>query len=209
MGNNAVFGKTMENLRKHADISFVTSDEQALRYANKPNFAKFTIIEEKTLSLVHMRKMKIKFDTPFPIGACVLELARLHMYKMQCDYVKTKWEKIVELLMTDTDSLILEIRTKDYYEDIKDDITELFDTGNYLKDHPLYTDQNKKVIGKFKDETGGKQMIEFCGANAKNYSELMDDGNNIKKCKGIKRSVKNRTLQHEDYKRCFYIMKNR
>ena len=50
LANNAVFGKTMENLRKHADIRLVTSDEQALRYANKPNFARFTIIEENTTS---------------------------------------------------------------------------------------------------------------------------------------------------------------
>ena len=195
----------MQNLRKHVDIKIVTNDDQALRYANKPNFAQFTIIDENTLALTHMRKTKIKFDRPYPVGPCILELARLHMYRMLYDYVKPKWGDRVELLMTDTDSLVLEIRTKDVYEDIKDDIPELFDTSNYPKDHPLYTEQNKKVLGRFKEKTGGKQMIEFCGANAKHYSELMDDGDNIKKCKGIKRAVKKKTLQHEDYKRCVLI----
>ena len=175
-----------------------------MRCANKPNFARLTIIDKDTLALAHMRKTKIKFDRPFPIGPCVLELARLHMYKMLYDYVKPKWGEKVELVMTDTDSLVLEIRTKNFYKDIKADISALFDTSNYPKNHPLYTEQNQKVIGKFKDETGGKQMIKFCGANAKNYSELMDDGDNNKKCKGIKRSVKKRTLHHEDYKRSVF-----
>lgn len=104
--------------------------------------------------------------------------------------------------MTDTDSVVLEIRCKDVYEDIKADIGELFDTRNYPEDYPLYTEVNKKVIGQFKDETGGKQMIEFCGANATNYSELMDGGYEIKKCKGLKKCVKNKTLTPSDYKRC-------
>ena len=90
LANNAVFGKTMENLRKHFDIKIVTNDEQALRWANKPNFPRFTIIDEDTLALAHMRKTKIKFDRPFPIGPCVLELARLHMYRMLYDYIKTE-----------------------------------------------------------------------------------------------------------------------
>lgn len=101
--------------------------------------------------------------------------------------------------MTDTDSLVLEITTDGVYGDIKDEIGWLFDTSNYPKDHPLYNEINKKVIGKFMDETGGKQMIEFCGANAKSYSELMDDGTEIKKCKGIKKGVVKKTLHHNDY----------
>lgn len=149
-----------------------------------------------------MRKTKIKFDRPYPVGPCILELARLHMYIMLYGYIKEKWGDNVELLMTGTDSLVLEITTDDVYEDIKADIEDLFDTSNYPKDHPLYTEINKKVIGKFKDETGGRQIIEFSGANAKNYIELMDDGQEIKKCKGIKRSVVKKTIHHDDYKRC-------
>ena len=50
-----------------------------------------------------------------------------------------------------------EIHTKDFYQDISLDVEELFDTSNYPKDHPsgIATGLNKKVIGMFKDETGG------------------------------------------------------
>ena len=81
LANNAVFGKTMENLRKHVDIKNVTNDKQALRWANKPNFARFTIVDEDTLALGHIRKTEIKFHRPCPVGPCILKLARLHMYR--------------------------------------------------------------------------------------------------------------------------------
>ena len=103
-----------------------------------------------------MRKTNIKFHRPYPVGTCVFELAKLHMYKMLYDYIKVKWGNNVELVMTDTDSFVFEIKTEDVYNDIKADVLERFDTSNYPKDHPIYTDVNKKVIGKFKDEAGGR-----------------------------------------------------
>ncbi len=70
-----------------------------------------------------------------------------------------------KLLFTDTDSLCYEIETGDVYEDIKNDVDKWYDTSNYDKDHPsgLYSGKNKKVIGYFKDECGGKFITEFVG----------------------------------------------
>ena len=94
----------------------------------------------------------------------------------------------MELCYTDTDSFIVHIKTKDFYEDINNDVEEWFDTSNYKTDRPLLmTDKNKKVLGKFKDELGGRIMTKFVGLRSKTYAYLIDDfekkrNNGVKKC---------------------------
>ena len=72
----------------------------------------------------------------------------------------------------DTDSFIMYVKTEDFHKDIANDVERRFDTSNYdEKDkRPLPIGKNKKVIGKFKDELGGKIMIEFCALTAKAYA---------------------------------------
>ena len=97
----------------------------------------------------------------------------------------------------------MHIKTEDFYEDIADDVEESFDTSNYKIDRPLLiTDKNKKVLGKFKDELGGKIMTEFVALRPKTYSYLMDDGNSDKKAKGTKKCVIERVPKFNDYKDC-------
>ena len=83
----------------------------------------------------------------------------------------------------DTDSFAIHIKTKDFYEDIANDVEDWFDTSNYHNNRPLSIGKNKKVIGLFKDELSGKIMIEFAGLRAKTYAYLMDDGTEDKKSK--------------------------
>ena len=59
---------------------------------------------------------------------------------------------------------------------------------------------NKKVIGLFKDELGGKIMKKFCALRAKTCTHLMDDDSEKKKAKGIKKCVIKRRLMFENYK---------
>ena len=84
------------------------------------------------------------------------------------------------------DSLAYEIMTKDVYKDINPDIEKQFDSRYYPTNHPsgIKTGLNSKVLGMFKDEAGGKQIVEFVGLRAKLYSYKMLDGSEDKKCKG-------------------------
>ena len=70
--------------------------------------------------------------------------------------MKPRYEDKMQLLCTDTDSLVMEIKTDDFYSDVKTDLIEHFNTSDYPKDNdydmPLV---NKKVLGKFKDELNG------------------------------------------------------
>ena len=73
----------------------------------------------------------------------------------------------------DNDSFVIQIKTKDFYEDITDDVEKRFDTSNYEIDRPLPTGKNEKVIGLMKDELGGNIMTEFVVLRSKTYSYLM------------------------------------
>ena len=102
--------------------------------------------------------------------------------------------------------LLLIFFVEDFFEDINNDAERWFDISNYDKNdkRPLQIGVNKKVIGMFKDELGGKIMKEFCALRAKTYSYLMDDNSEVKKSKGTKKCVIKRELMFENYKDCLF-----
>ena len=207
--NNSVFGKTMENVRNRVNVKLVTDKESLNKLVKKPNFEKVTEFDENLVA-VHMKKTVVKLDKPIYLGMSILDLSKTLMYRFHHEYVKPKWGDKVNLLFTDTDSLCYEIETDDVYEDIKNDLNEWFDTSNYDEDHPngLRSNKNKKVIGFYKDECGGKFISEFVELKAKSYSIEMSDGKTEKKCKGIKKYVVKNYITHEDYKECLFSRKS-
>ena len=128
------------------------------------------------------------------------------MYEFWYDYVKPKYKDKAKLCYMDTDSFVINIFTEDFFEDINNDVERWFDTSNYDKNdkRPLQTGMNKKVIGMFKDELGGKIMKEFCAPRAKTYAYLMDDDSEKKKAKRIKKCVIKRRLMFKNYKDCLF-----
>ena len=175
--NNSVFGKTMEQIRNRVNIKLVNDKNKAERLAAKPNFKHCNIFSEDLIA-VHMKKTSLTFDKPVYLGMCILELSKTLMFDFHYNYVKKKYGDKAKLLFTDTDSLMYEIQTKDFYEDIKGDVKDRFDTSNYPSNHPsgIPTGCNKKVPGMFKDEAGGKIIDEFVGLRAKLYSYKMFEG---------------------------------
>ena len=133
----------------------------------------------------------------------ILDLSKSLMYDFHYKYIKTKYGDKAKLLFTDTDSLVYEIRTKDFYKDI---IEKRFDTSDYSSNHPsgIKTGPNSKVLGMFKDEAGGKQIVEFVGLRAKLYSYKMLDGSEDKKCKRVTKNVTKRSIQFDDYRECLF-----
>lgn len=112
-----------------------------------------------------------------------------------------KYEDKLRLCYQDTDSLVYEIETEDIYKDMSQ-MKEWFDFSDYSKDHPLYDESNKKVIGKFKDELNGKIMEEEVFLKPKQYAFSVDDEEK-KKSKGVKKNV-TKTLKLDDFKRCLF-----
>ena len=107
----------------------------------------------------------------------------------------------------DTDSLIMSIKTNDFFKGIASDVEKWFDASNYevneiAFNRPLLTGKNKKVIGLMKDELGGKIIMEFVTLGSETYSYLTDDGKEDKKAKGTKKCVIKRMIKFGDYKNC-------
>ena len=203
--NNSVFGKTIENIRKRQNIHLIDNRKKAIKLSSLPNFDRCTIFD-KNLIAIHMKKTEVYFNKPIYVGQAILDLSKTLMFDFHYNYIKNKYGKKAELLFTDTDSLMYEIKTKDFYKDIYDDLKDKFDTSDYPLNHPsgIITGVNKKVIGVFKDEVAGKQITHFVGLRPKLYSFKIEDEKELKKCKGIKKNVIKNKLDFDDYVKCLF-----
>ena len=201
--NNAVFGKTMENIRNRVNIKLVNTGEKFKKLVAKPNYESRIIFNENLVS-VHMKKTSLTMDKPVYLGMCILDLSKTLMFDFHYKYIKPKYGDRAKLLFTDTDSFLYEIQTEDFYKDISGDVKDRFDTSDYPENHPsgIPTGINKKVLGMFKDEVAGKNIKEFVGLRAKLYSFKTEEGKENKKCKGIKKAVVAKSIRHENYKTC-------
>ena len=204
--NNAVFGKTIENLRKRQSVKIVDNRKDALKEIKKPNFERAVIFGRRLVAL-HMGKTEIYFNKPVYVGQAILDLSKILMFDFHYNYIKPKYGNKAELLFTDTDSLMYEIRTKDFYKDIAPDIEAKFDTSDYPVDHKsgIPIGLNKKVIGMFKDEVAGQQITHFIGLRPKLYSfKVQEKEKPTKKCKGITKTVIEKEIKFENYYNCLF-----
>ena len=187
--NNSVFGKMMENIRKHRNIKPVMTEEKYLRTVMKRNFRSGVLFGGNLIGC-EMGKIKVVMNKPVYLGQVILDLSKIIIYEFHYDYMVPKYslEKL-KLCYMDTDSLVYEIKTEDFYADIMDDVPARFYTSGYCPNRPLPVGLNKKVIGLMKDELGGKIMTDFVALRPKLYSYKKLDGSEHKKCKGIKNAL--------------------
>ena len=229
--NNAIFGKSMENVLNRSNIKLINNNPvKLLKLIKQPNFQNAYKISNK-LALVESKPIKTTFNKPIYMGAVILETSKLHMYQFWYDHLKVKYGDEIQLIYSDTDSFIVDIETEDIYRDMFEN-KDLYDFSEYPTDHPNYNIENKKVLGKFKDELNAKIITEFVADKPKmysceyidNYLDMLnkcesDEYKSIKskihsneyidnytilhknKRKGIKVSV---DLKHNEYKRALY-----
>ena len=153
--NNAVYGKTMENMRKRIKIRVVKNAKDFIKYTSRPTCVNW----QKNLAAIHEKKRSLILNKPIYVGFTLLELSN------------------TKLLFTDTDSLCYECdedpREKTYKH------KELFDLNNFPVSSKYYCNNNKKVLSKMKDEYGGKSILKFVGLKSK-ISSILDQSNNEK-----------------------------
>ena len=137
--NNSVFGKTMENLRKHRDIKLVKTDKRKSQLVSEPNFYTTKWFSENLLA-IEVNKIKIKMNKPVYLGLSILEISKTLKYEFWYDYIKPKYQQKAKLCYTDTDRFIINIKTDDVYKDIANDVEK----SNYEINRPLPKGKNKK-----------------------------------------------------------------
>ena len=183
---NCVYVKTMENLRKRVNINLVNNGEVYVKCVSRPTFVSQKILD-KNLVAIHKVKLAVTLNKPIYVGFCFLELSKLFMYEWHYNYFKVNYD--ANLLFTDTESLVYEVKGVDnvYEKDYGD--RDLFDFSNYLKESRFYDGSNKKVIGKMKDEMGGKVISKFVGLRSKMYSLITLDEKEKIRAKGLSKKL--------------------
>ena len=123
---------------------------------------------------MEMKKVEVKMDKPVYLGQAILDISKSLMYEFWYHYIKPKYRDNARLCYMDTDSFIINIKTENFYRDIANDAKEWYDTSNYDENEKrtLPIGENKKVIGLFKDELGGKIMAEFIALRPKAYAYI-------------------------------------
>jgi hypothetical protein len=206
--SNSVYGKSIENVRKHFNLKFLQSEVQIEKAVAKSTFKDRTILcEDPLLVSVSYHQSVVLFNKPLIVGASVLSRAKVTMSEQHHDVMLPFYSQPgqLNLLYMDTDSLIYEVFTEDIYRDLlQGSMQSHFDTSNYPQDHPAYSEVNKRKVNKFKDEAGGKIVSEFVGLRSKMYMLTIEGGKQIKRAKGVSKSVVSKQLSIEDYLRCLY-----
>ena len=88
--NNSVFGKTMENVRKHKDIKLVTTDKRRKQLVNEPNYHTTKWFSENLLAN-EIKKTKVKMNKPVYLSFSILEISKTLIYEFWYDYMKSKY----------------------------------------------------------------------------------------------------------------------
>ena len=197
--NNAVYGRTIENVRSHRDIKLVTTNTRRKQLVSQPNYHTCKCFSEHLMA-IELKKTKVCMNKPIYIGQAVLDISKTLMYTFYYDYLKPKYGDKVKLCYMDTDSFIVLVKTDDFYKDISDDVTEWFDTSDYNNDNGrLPTGINKKDIGKFKEKLKGQFMIEFIALASKVCAYLDENDKEHKRVKGINKCVTDKVLRFNQY----------
>ena len=218
--NNAVFGKTMENVRDRVEIKCAFDEDYYMKYTSKPNYhsSKDYKKDDKYFMLMKLEKKTVCLDKPIYAGFTILDLSKLHMYDFHYNTMKPLYGDKIKLMMTDTDSLTYCIETEDFYADMKAN-SKYFDMSEYSKLNPIFDDTNKKVIGKFKDETGDCIPSLYIGVRSKVYTmeaylpsfydklsvkeqKTLMKKKLIKKLKGVPKAIVKKNIDVANYKEC-------
>ena len=119
--NNAVFGKTMENVIKHSDSEIVTTERKRNYLVSESNYHTTKFVAENLLA-IEMKETEILFNKPVCLGLSILELSKILMYEFWNDYVQLQYRGKAKLCYMDTDD------TDDIHKDISEDVETRFDT---------------------------------------------------------------------------------
>ena len=160
--NNAVFGKTLENLRERINLKLTSNEDIYTKHASRASFVSGKMFNEN-LFAINRIKEELVSNRPIYVWMALLDLPKLLMYEFHYGYMLKKIDKKnIKIMFTDTDSLCYEIKTDDVYKDLFQD-KQLFDNSDYPKNSAFLFGKNKKVIGKMKDELAGMVIKEFIG----------------------------------------------
>jgi hypothetical protein len=207
--NNALYGKTVENVRRRMNFRICNSAEKQLNLASNPSYLS-TIIFNESLTGVRLAKEIAVLDKPVFIGQAVLDLAKLEMYELYYDKLRqyeNEFNCCIRLVGGDTDSFFLSVENCNVYRELLPAMQRdsLLDASNFAANHPLFSEGQKAKLGCVKDESEGNPYLEWVLLKPKAYSMLCRDAAGSKKrAKGVRRATVRKEITHELYRETFF-----
>nr|XP_018911634.1 PREDICTED: uncharacterized protein LOC109040241 isoform X2 [Bemisia tabaci] len=203
---NMLFGRTCMDVSKHKNVRIITDKNKFLKAVADPYFERATMIGDELVAVYKHRK-SIRYDFPIYIGASVLDISKTHLQDFLYNHVNKYFGETWQLCYTDTDScLIFSVGVNPLHvvklENQKGP-QSWYDCSDYDPNHMCYSDINKRVPGKMKNEYPKTDIVEFCGVRSKAYS-ILTMINNRRKLKGIKSHVIRKQITHQDYIDCLF-----
>ena len=148
--NNAVFCKTMENVKNRMNLRLTTEYDKCVKLFSSMYFKECSYKNLNGLHLIELYREKVIYDKPIYVGTCILDLSKLHMMKFHYEVIHETFRGRYRLLYSDTDSLIYSIIHDDIYEWMKEN-RQYFDFSDSLR-LDMKDNTNKKVPGVFSDD---------------------------------------------------------
>ena len=205
--SNSLFGKTIERPENRMRVVLTSDPTKHQKLVGSLCYKESKIINSELVA-ASLGYPAVKVQKPFYIGMAILELAKVHMYSFHYKVMKPHFGDNIKLMYTDTDSFLYEISNVPDINSELAKLNEYFDFSNYPPDHSLFSTDVKKLPGYFKNEVGGRDIVEFVGLRSKMYSFVLrqEDGalKETKAAKGVKKNIISRELHHQDYFRCLF-----
>ena len=175
----AAFGKFLENIRNRFELE-LNKNHKTKKIINQQSKLMFNGIQKsyENYDSYTFKQNQVVMDKAIYVGFAILELSKLHMYETYYDTLQPYFgQENLQLHYVDTDGMILSMKTEDIIKDLKN-LEDIFDLSNLDENHEIFSERNKKVIGKFKIETPKNIWIdEFVCLRSKVYSfKCKDNG---------------------------------
>jgi len=191
---NAFYGKTVENMQKHANVRLTADPTKFVCSISKVSYKCSSIINADLM--VENVRTKAVLSKLITVGCAILE-AR---YEFDYDCQLPAFGDRLRLCYTDTDSFVCHIESKDLVGKLGVIADRWLGTSNFEPTHLLYSSANFRTLGKFKSETADVPPTEFCGLHLKMYSLTTLTGNREHhKVKGVPKSYVKKHVTHEQY----------
>ena len=132
---NSSFGKTCQGKRSRMKVKLTRTEEETLKWTDKPEYQSSKIISEDLVT-VCLHQSEILWYKPTIVGACILDLAKKFMFEFHYKVMKKNFD--CNLLYSDTDSFVYEVRSRDFFAELqrKKLVAEQFDLSNFQLSAP-------------------------------------------------------------------------
>jgi len=165
--NNSIFGKSIQNDKSKVIVKLISNPVQFLKETCKLNYTGFDIVDSD-LAIVTLARRKVKLVRPIYTGQAILDISKGIMYNLFYNVLKDTFSN-PSLIYTDTDSFVLHVWEDDILAKLQKQ-KDHFDFSTITPNHPLHSQDNHKVMGKLKDETGFRAIYQFIALRPKMYA---------------------------------------